>query len=72
MKQNNSMISLEDCLGTVSEERIILIEKKAAIRLPKSFIELVKYCDGGVPIACDFEYFNSAKFILILLPLHKY
>src|ERR1700722_3287534 len=58
---NINKITLENCLGKVSDERIKTIQSPVGVRLPKSFIEIVRGCDGGTPIACDFEYTDQFK-----------
>lgn len=49
---------LEGCCGKVEKLRIKLLEKEMEIRFPRSFINFIENCDGGVPVACDFQYID--------------
>ena len=47
------------CKGKVNNQRIHTIQKKVDHLLPHSYISLMKKCDGGTPLKCDFEYYDT-------------
>lgn len=48
-----------DCHGPVDEETIKSVQAQIGVTFPKSFIELVKNCDGGAPIKSALTYYNT-------------
>ena len=54
-------LKLQFCLNKTNEERISFIQNSINIKLPKTFINFVRECDGGSPSLCDFEYWDEYK-----------
>src|SRR5260221_14010641 len=55
---HKTQFPLECCLGKVSPERVNFIENELGVRLPQEFIDIIKDCDGGVPIHSKFSFYN--------------
>lgn len=49
-------IEWDNCQGNVSDDRIKYIEEIILIKFPESYLSTIKYCDGGVPVKCDFSF----------------
>ena len=46
------------CERQATDERIDFVSKEIGVHFPKTFVALMKECDGGVPEISSFEYQN--------------
>ena len=47
------------CFGFIEPEQFQAIEDIIGVKLPQSYKDVIKACDGGYPIKEDFEYFDT-------------
>ena len=48
-----------DCEGPATQQRIDLVSREIGVTFPKTFIALMKECDGGTPEITSFKYYNN-------------
>ncbi len=49
---------VESCRGKVASPRIKFIESSTGIKLPDSYVSLIKECDGGTVLKDNFNYYD--------------
>ncbi len=52
-------LEFDICFGKVSEEKFSFLEEKMGVKLPKSYKENIKDCDGGYPLKSIFKYYSN-------------
>lgn len=50
----------QQCHGILDNQRIKHVQSTLNIKFPCTYVELIKDCDGGIPLKSSFEYFDQS------------
>ena len=56
---DRSKFKWKKCKGEVTPERVHYVQSQLSIKFPESYLQIIKECDGGIPVHTDFDYFDE-------------